>query len=232
MTRGLWGALGGLFTVVFTPPAISLESLRHDDWKVHFTVSNVFFGLFWAMAFLIATVNGVWPRLWEQLLVDANTFCYYGPWACDRIWVVLASILGAVLSGWSLKYLYEKHLHKVEPIRNIIAGITSSFEFAYSTKTIAQLVDIIPVFIKQLSMNYFLFRTRDDDGEIMVIGTLDENTESKKCKPKLGVPKSIKIKQQQAMEFAQAGVGQSNGSIGKASGLVKKEKVMGQWNWH
>jgi hypothetical protein len=117
-------------------------------------------------------------------------------------------------------------------MRKIIDSTTSYVNFVksvYTIKIIAQLVDVIPVFIKQLSMNWFLFRTRDDDGEIMVIESLEEKPEPKpkKCKPKVGVPRSIRIKQLQAIESAQAGVngtnGSANGSIGKPSGPNKKK---------
>ncbi|KAH6707718.1 hypothetical protein BKA61DRAFT_133030 [Leptodontidium sp. MPI-SDFR-AT-0119] len=222
--KDFWAALGGIFTVFFTPPCISLESLRHDNWRVHFTVRNVSFGFFWATAFFIATDNGVWSRLWEYLLVDVHTFCDCAPWTCDRIWWIIAAVVAIVVSGWGLNYIYAKRLNNLERIRKIVACTTSYLQSAYQIKTIAQLVDIIPVFIKQLSMNYFLYRTRDDDGEIMIIGTPEEKPESnKRPKLKFGVPRSIRIKQKQAIESAQAVVAnKSNGSIRKASGSMKE----------
>lgn len=58
----------------------------------------------------------------------------------------------------------------------------------------------------------------------MIIGTPEEKPESnKRPKLKFGVPRSIRIKQKQAIESAQAVVAnKSNGSIRKASGSMKE----------
>ncbi len=78
-------------------------------------------------------------------------------------------------------------------------------------------------FVKQLSMHVYLFRTRDNDGDIIATGGAEERKfDNKKKKSKFGVPKSIRIKQQQAIESAKASVDESIGSIGRATRITQK----------
>ncbi|PVH83181.1 hypothetical protein DL98DRAFT_585894 [Cadophora sp. DSE1049] len=220
-----WAALGKTFTLLFEPPVISFESLRNDGWKKHYTVKNVCFGLFWGMAFSIGTSYGVWSRLWEYLLVDAHTFCEYTPWTGVQVWLILALVI--LVAGFCLAvvYPYARRPHHFEHLRKIVECTMFYLRSAYKVKNIARIVDVLPVFVKQLSMNYFLFRTRDDDGEIMIIEGPEEKPESKNPKTRFGVPKSIRDQKKQAIESAQVVVDKSNGngSIGKAAGPMKKK---------
>ncbi|KAH7380916.1 hypothetical protein BKA64DRAFT_224405 [Cadophora sp. MPI-SDFR-AT-0126] len=207
-----WAALGQAFLLLFEPPVISPESLRNGCLKKHYTVKNVCFGLFWGTVFSIGTSYGVWPWLWGYLLVDAHTFCEYAPCICDHVRLILVFIMFAAGTGFAVAYLYAKRPHDFERIHKIVEGSTSYAKSLYEVKILACLVKVLPLFMKQLRMNYFLSRVTDDDGEIVAIEAPEEKPQSKKPKMKFGVPKSIRDQKKQAIESAQTAVNKPTGN--------------------
>ncbi|KAK0117652.1 hypothetical protein ONS95_011984 [Cadophora gregata] len=212
-----WAALGGAFTLLFEPPIISLESLRNDKWKKHLTVKNVCFGLFWGAVFNIATSHGVWWRLWEHLLVDANTFCEIAAWMSNYEWLIIAFLIIVSVSGFVVAYLYAKCPHERERLHQVIDSTACFVKSACEVRIIARPVKALSVFGKQLRMNCFLTRMTDDDGEILIIEGSEEKSDSKKSdskksKTKLGVPKSIRDQEKRAIESAQSVASRPNGN--------------------
>jgi len=189
---GFWTGLGIVFSVLFTPPVLAtFDELRHP--RKFWTAKNILFFSFWSSVLVMATKSGLRIRLWEYLLLDMET---YYEW---RTWIAL----------------YQDWLRVGLSITTGFIALVLVNLYWYNRQLFCKVVYIIPVFIMQLSMNYFLFRTRDDDGEIMIIEGMDESDKvatSKGKKKGLGMPRSIRIKQQQAIESAQANTKISNGS--------------------
>jgi len=149
---GFWTVLGVIFSFLFTPPILpTFDELRNS--RELWTAKNILFLSFWSSVLVVATKSGLRIRLWEHLLLDMET-CY--EW---RTWITL-------YQDWLLVGL---------SIATGFVALALLNLYWYNRQLFCKIVYLIPIFVKQLSMNYFLFRTRDDDGEIMIIEGMDES---------------------------------------------------------
>ncbi|CZS89688.1 hypothetical protein WAI453_002791 [Rhynchosporium graminicola] len=219
-----WTALGALCTLFLTLPARRIVLLNGEGWKDLFTTKNACFTTFWLSVLGIATHFGVWLRLWEMLLVDTFNFCGNAPLLCGiPISKIFTAVLVFVLVYVIVTRLGTQQLRGVKWIHRVIRSTISHVDSAYKHTTTRWVLKTLLTFIKQLRLVYFLHQKVDDDGDIMTSEEPVQLFERKKSpKPKFGMPSSIKLQFQQAVELARAADKQSQGSIGKAAGASKK----------
>lgn len=205
-----WKELRARCAFFFTLPVLpTLDDLL--DCKEYFTFLRVRYGVFWFVVVALMILSGVW----EHMMVDVKT-CY--EWL---VWLAFVFVdwENRILSYWELLPVGVRFNFYFNIIPFALISVLIHWCFRPFFR---QAFKVVSVFIRELGVQLFYFKTHGNDGYIMIIEGVEEleKVVTTKAKTKVfGVPKAVKIKQQQAIESAQAKI--PNGSVEKAPPLSR-----------